>query len=77
MLATLVTKAQLKAEQDKIVKLRVFDSIYFRGKNLLKMMTRKIIKCLRQSINISKRLLIVIIFQCGKQKDCRMKVLSL
>ena len=33
MLATLVTKAQLKAEQDNIVKLRVFDSIYFRGKN--------------------------------------------
>ena len=31
-LATLATKADLKAEQDKIVKLQVFDSSYFRGK---------------------------------------------
>ena len=31
--ATLATKAELKAEQDKIIKLQVFDSIYFRGKS--------------------------------------------
>ena len=66
MLATLVTKAQSIAEQFTFV-----------VKIVLKMMARKIIKCLRQSINISKRVLIVIIFHCGKQKDCRMKVLSL
>ena len=31
--ATLVTKAELKAEQDKIIKLDAFDSSYFRGKS--------------------------------------------
>ena len=31
--ATLATKAELKAEQDKIVKLQAFDSSYFHGKN--------------------------------------------
>ena len=31
-LATLATKAELKAEQDKIMKLQVFDSHYFRSK---------------------------------------------
>ena len=32
-LATLVTKTELKAEQDKIVKLQAFDSSYFCGKS--------------------------------------------
>ena len=32
-IATLATKAELKAEQDKIVKLQVCDSIYFLGKS--------------------------------------------
>ena len=32
-MATLVTKAELKAEQDKILKLQVFDSSYFWGKS--------------------------------------------
>ena len=31
-LATLATKAELKAEQDKIMKLQGFDSHYFRSK---------------------------------------------
>ena len=31
--ATSATKAELKAEKDKIIKLQVFDSIYFRGKS--------------------------------------------
>ena len=31
-LATLATKAELEAEQDKIVKLKAFDSSYFLGK---------------------------------------------
>ena len=30
---TLATKAELKAEQDKITKLKAFDSSYFRGKS--------------------------------------------
>ena len=32
-IATLATKAELKSEQDKIVKVRVFDSSYFCGKS--------------------------------------------
>ena len=32
-LVTLTTKAELKAEQDKIVKLQAFDWSYFHGKN--------------------------------------------
>ena len=32
-LATFVKKAELKAEQDKIVKLQTFDSSYFGGKS--------------------------------------------
>ena len=31
--AALATKAELKAEQDEILKLQAFDSSYFRGKN--------------------------------------------
>ena len=31
--AALATKAELKANQDKIVKLQAFDSSYFRGRN--------------------------------------------
>ena len=31
--ATLATKAELKAEQDKIIKRQAFDSSYFGGKN--------------------------------------------
>ena len=32
-LETLATKAKLKAEQDKIIKLKAFDSSCFRGKS--------------------------------------------
>ena len=32
-ITTLATKAELKAKQDKIVKIQAFDSIYFRGKS--------------------------------------------
>ena len=32
-IATLATKAELKAEQDKIIKLQAFDSSYFGGKS--------------------------------------------
>ena len=41
-LARLATKAELKAEQDKIVKLQAFDSHYFRGENVLVIMVFKI-----------------------------------
>ena len=42
-LATLATKAELKAEEDKIVELQQFDSSYFHTKVSLKMMAHKII----------------------------------
>ena len=41
--ATLATKAELKAESDKIIKFQAFDSSYFRGKMILKIMVLKII----------------------------------
>ena len=34
-LAILATKAELKAEQDKIIELEAFDSSYFHGKDFL------------------------------------------
>ena len=37
-LTTLATKTGLKAERDKIVKFRTFDSIYFHGKHFFVMM---------------------------------------
>ena len=73
-LATLATKADLKAEQDKIVKLQVFDSSYFCGKihfeddgteNYLVFPP------------VSKRLLIAIIFQRENLKNYPIKVLNL
>ena len=33
-LATLATKSEIKAEQDKILQLKSFDSSYFRGKSI-------------------------------------------
>ena len=56
-LTTLTTKAELKAEQYKIVKF----FIYF----------------FRQCTNILNRLVILIIFQHRKLKDCLMKLLRL
>ena len=41
-MATLATKAELKAEQNKITKVQAFDSSYFHGKGILKMMVLKI-----------------------------------
>ena len=40
---TLATKTELKAEEDKIVKLQAFYSSYFAAKVILKMMALKII----------------------------------
>ena len=33
IVATLATKSELKVEQDKIIKLQVFDTSYFQGKS--------------------------------------------
>ena len=43
-MSTLATKAELKADQDKLVKFQAFDPSYFRGVQVtLKMMALKII----------------------------------
>ena len=76
-LAALATKAELKAEQDKIKKFQAFDSSCFCGKITLKMITCNMIQCFSQSTNIPQRLPIVIIFQCENQKDCLLKILNL
>ena len=68
-LSTFATKAELKAEQDKIVKLQVFDSNCFRNKSLFEGEACK--------INFLREWLIAIIFQLGNQMDCFMKVLKL
>ena len=49
-LAILVTKAGLKVEQDKIVKLKVFDSSCFRGKFFLMIMAIKICLFISQHV---------------------------
>ena len=62
-LVTFATKASLKAGQDKIVKLQVFNSSYFHGKSHFE--------------DTSQKLLIAIIFQLENQKDCLIKVVNL
>ena len=45
-IATIATKAELKTEQDKIIKLQLLDHpSYFCNKNHLNMMALKIIQC--------------------------------
>ena len=75
--ATLATKAELKVEQNKITKLRSFDSSYFRGKShfeeggtqnyLLFQPVYIYVKKIGNTEHIS----------AWKSKDCLMKVLSL
>ena len=52
-IATLATKAELKSKQDKLAKHQSFDSSYFRGKIILKIMEHKIIWCFNQDLCIS------------------------
>ena len=75
-LVKLATKAELKAEQDKIVKIQTFDSSYFRRKCHFYNDGMQSYLVFSQSINILKRLLIVIKFQRGNLKDCLMRVIN-
>ena len=75
-LPALVTKAKLKAEQDKIMKL-VFDLSYICGKSHFEEDgTQNYLILLRVCIHISKRLQKTIIFQFRNQKSCLTKVLN-
>ena len=77
-MATLATKAELRAEQDKIAKFQAFDSSYFPG-------CFEVVEddCTQNYLvfqpvhRYSKRLFIAIIFQRLNLKDCLMKVLNL
>ena len=73
--ATLATNAELKAEEDKLIKIQTFDLSYFRGKNHFEDDYTQ--NYFSQCTNILKRLVILIIFKHGNLKDCLMKVLSL
>ena len=68
-LAKLATKAELKAEQNKILKFKAFNSKYFCGKsNFEDDVTQNYVV-----FRYLKKLLILLIFQ----KDCLMRVLNL
>ena len=62
-----LTKAELKAEQDKIIKLQTFDSSYFRSKSHFE----------DDGTDNLKKMVILIVFHCGNLKDCLRKVLIL
>ena len=76
IVVTLGTKAELKAEQDNIIKLQAFDSSYFCRKSHFEDNSIQNYLVFRQRIYILKRLLKRIIFQHGNLKICLMKVLS-
>ena len=74
-IATAATKAELKEEQDKMLKLQVFDSSYFRGKNNFEddgMQNYLLFQPSRRYFKKKKKMLIAI-FQHGNQMNCLMK----
>ena len=52
-LTTLATKTGLKAERDKIVEFRTFDSIYFHGKHFFVMMVFEIMLVYQPIFNLT------------------------
>ena len=74
-MVTLAAKAELKelkAEQDKMIKLQAFDSSYFQVKTHF-----EDDDTLDHRIDILKGVVILIIFHNGNLNDCLMKVLKL
>ena len=57
-IATLATEAELKSKQDELVKRQSFDSSYFRGKIILKIMEHRIIWYFNQGVCVSRSLLL-------------------
>ena len=76
-LATLATKTELKAGQDKIIKSQAFDSSYFRGKSQFEDDGTQNYLVFQQCTNIFLKLVILNVFQHGNLKDCLMEVLIL
>ena len=73
----MATKAELKAEQEKIIKLRTFDSSYFRGKNHFEDDGTQNYLILQPMYRYFKSIGIVIIVLHGNLKNCLTKVLHL
>ena len=64
--------------ENELKKLKTFNSIYFRGKAILKKMVRNIIQYFNRHEDILKELLVLVIvftFTIGNLKDCLMKEL--
>ena len=77
-LKTLATKVELKAEQDKIVKLETHDLSYFLGKNFLgdDSFQNMFVYQIALSTLASKKEESQIIFLAGNQKGCVLLNLS-
>ena len=76
-LSKLATKAELKAEQDIIVKLKAFIVSHLHGKSRFGGDGTYNYLVIRLVSRYFKKLLIAVIFQRGSQKDSLMKVLNL
>ena len=73
--AKLATKSELKAEQEKILKLQAFDSSYFRGKSHFEddgtqnyLVLQPMYRYFKNELNVPYQ---------GNLKDCLMKTLNL
>ena len=75
-IGTLATKAELKAEQDKILKLQAFDSSEFYNKSDLEDASIQNYLVFQPGPKYFKKILKAIIFQRGNQEDCLMKVFN-
>ena len=75
--APLATKAELKAEQDKIVKLQVFDWNWFWGKSHFEDDGTQNYLVFHQCTDIFKKLLILVILHWGNLKYFLIKLLNL
>ena len=76
-LAALAKRAELKEDQDKVLKLQAFDSSYFHGKSHFEgngMQNNLVPQPVHKYF---KKLIIAIIFHHENQKDCLIKVLNL
>ena len=76
-LTILAREGDFKAEEIKIMKIQGFDSSYFCGKSHFEDNSMQNYLVFQSVQKYFKKVLIVIMFQRGKQKDCLMKVLKL
>ena len=75
-MAALATKAELKAEQNKTVKLQAFDSCYFHDKSYFEDDSMQSYLVFQPVFRCFKNMLIAIMFQRENQKDCLVSTLN-